>query len=209
MINKFDSIKNILFPNKKITYFIITILIFGIITGAIFANIISLNDKNIVIDKIKIFIDNINNNSINNLKLLKNSLSINLIYICIIWILGMSMIGIIFNILLVFIKGFIFSFSISSFILTYSYKGIILSFLYLIFGQLLNIIVVMIISIYSISFSIKLLNTIFKDNKMLVKKNLKNYLLILIITIIISIISSLSESFILPALIKLIIKLFI
>ena len=41
------------------------------------------------------------------------------------------------------IKGFIFGFSLSAFILTYNYKGIILSILYTICGQLLNLIVVL------------------------------------------------------------------
>lgn len=120
------------------------------------------------------------------------------------------MVGLIFNFLLLFIKGFIFSFSISSFILTYGYKGTILSFIYLLFGQLLNIIVILMVSIYSIMISIDLLKLIFKDNKNnLIKKQLKNYILILLIAIIISVISSLIETFILPAFIKLLIKLFI
>lgn len=208
MINKIYSIKRILFPNKKNNIFSICILLFGVITGAIFANIIGLNDKNLVIDKIKLFIDNINTGSIDSISLLKNSLSINFIYIIIIWILGMTIIGLLFNIILLFTKGFIFSFSISAFILTYGYKGIILSLIYLLFGQFLNIIVILFLSIYSILFSIELFKTIFMGNNN-IKSFIKKYLYILIIAIIISIISSLCEAFILPSLIKLLIKLFI
>ena len=204
-----NNIKSILLPNKKINIFVIVILFLGIVLGAIFANLISLNDKNLVIDKIQLFISNINTNSFKRLILLKTSLSINFTYIFIIWLLGMSIIGIIFNIFLLFIKGFIFSFTATSFILGYGYKGIMLSFLYLVFGQLLNIIVIMVLAVYSISFSCNLLKIIFKNNNNSMHKYLKNYILILLFMIIISIISSLSESFLLPALIKLIIKLFI
>ena len=209
MTKKINSIKSIIFPNKKINIFAICILLFGVISGAIFVNIIGLNDKNLVLDKIKLFIENINNGSLDSISLLKNSISINLIYIIIIWILGMTMIGLIFNIFLLFFKGFIFSFTISSFILTYHYKGIILSLIYLLFGQLFNIIIILTISIYSVSFSLELLKTIFKDNNNSFKKNIKKYLYILIISLVISIISALFESFILPAIIKLFIKLFI
>lgn len=210
MTKKINNIKSIILPSKKINIFVIIILFLGVTAGAIFSNIIGINDKTLVVDKIKLFIDNINTGSLNSLIAFQNSITINLIYVLIIWILGMTLIGIFFNIFLLFIKSFIFGFSISSFILTYSYKGIILSFLYLIFGQLLNIIVILVISIYSLMFTYNLLNLIFKNkNNQSTNKFLKNYCIILIISIIISIISSLSESFLLPSLIKLIIKLFI
>ena len=209
MSNKLSNIRRIIFPNKKINIFVICILIMGVIAGAIFVNIIGLNDKNLVIDKIKLFIDNINNGKLDSFLLFKNSFLINIIYVIIIFILGMSMIGLIFNLILLFIKGFVFGFSIASFILTYSYRGIILSFLYLIFGQLLNIFMIIAISIYSIIFGIELLKLIFKDKQVFSRNKFKNYLLIFVFCIIISIISSLLESFVLPTLIKLSIKLFI
>lgn len=209
LIKKYSNIKNIILPNKKINIFVMCILFLGVIAGAVFSGIIGLNDKTLVIDKINLFIDNINNNSINSILALKNSISINLIYIFLIWFLGMALLGIIFNVLILFAKGFIFGFSIASFILTYSYKGIIISFLYLIFGQLLNIVVLLVLTIYSIMFSYQLLCLIFKNNNNTTRKFLKNYALILLFSVIISVISSLSEAFLLPSLIKLIIKLYI
>lgn len=209
-MKKYSNIKSIILPNKRINIFVICLLFLGVIAGAIFAGIIGMNDKTLVIEKIKLFIDNINNNSLNSIHIFKNSISINLIYITIIWLLGMALLGIICNIFILFIKSFIFGFSISAFILTYSYKGLAISFLYLIFGQLLNIIIIMILTIYSITFSYQLLLLIFKNNSNIhIKKTIKNYFIIFIISIILSIISSISESFILPALIKLIIKLYV
>ncbi len=209
-MKNYRNIKNIILPSKKINIFVICIMFLGIILGAIFTNIISLNDKTLVIEKIKLFIDNINNNSLNSVLVLKNSLTINLLYIILISVLGLSLIGIILNIFILFIKSFIFGFSIASFIITYSYKGLLLSFLYLIFGELLNIIILLVLTIYSIMLSFKLLSVIFKSNNNInIKKELKNYILIIIISIILSIISTLSESFILPSLIKLIIRLYV
>ena len=210
MIKKYNSIKKIILPNKKVNIFIISILFLGVITGGIYANIISINDKNLVIDKIKVFIDNINNNSLNTLLIFKNSIGINISYLIIIWLLGMSLIGIVVNILLLFMKGFIFGFSIASFIITYGIKGIALSFIYLIFGQLLNIIYILLLSIYSLIFSSKIIKIILKrETNEKISPFLKNYFLILIICTVISLISSVSETFLLPALVKLIIKLYI
>ena len=210
MITKLNKIKSIIFPSKKTNFFVITILFLGVISGAIFSTIIDLNDKKLVIDKIQLFISNINSQNINSLLAFKNSIATNLSYSLIIWILGMTIIGIIFNIFLLYIKGFIFGFSLSAFIITYSYKGIILSVLYTLFGQLLNLVVIMILSIYGIMFTINLLKQITKSKHNLnIPKFFKNYALIFLITIIISLISSISEAFLFPALVKIIIKLFI
>ena len=210
MIKKFNKINRIIFPSKKINYFVLAILFLGVITGAIFSNIIDLNDQRLVTDKIELLISNINNQEINSILAFKNSILTNISYTIIIWILGLTIIGIIFNIFLLYIKGFIFGFSLSAFIITYNYKGIILSILYTLFGQLLNLIVIMAITIYSVIFSINLLKQVIKSkNNINVPKQFKNYSIIFLITIIISLISSLSEAFLFPTLIKLIIKLFI
>ena len=210
MINKYTRIKNIIFPSKKINFTVISILILGVISGAIFSNIIDLNDKKLVLDKIQLFISNIDTQSINNIESFKNSIITNLSYSIIIWILGMTIIGIIINIFLLYLKGFIFGFTLSAFILTYSYKGMILSILYTLFGQLLNLVVIMILSIYSIMFTFNFVKQIIKSKyNMNIPKYFKNYSLIFLITIIISLISSISEAFIFPTLIKIIIKLFI
>jgi len=210
MINKCSKIKSIIFPSKKINYTVITILILGIISGSIFSTIIDQNDKKLVIEKIQLFITNIDNRSINSLIVFKNSILTNLTYSLVLWILGMTIIGVLINIFLLYLKGFIFGFSLASFIITYSYKGIILSALYTLFGQLLNLIVIIILTIYSMMFTINLLKQIIKSKQNItIQKYFKNYLLIFIITIILSVISSVSESFIFPTLIKIIIKLFI
>ena len=74
-----------------------------------------------------------------------------------------------------YIKGFVVGFSLTSFIVMYKTKGVILSFLYLIFGQLLNIFAVLLLMIYSILFSTKLLKQIFKDKTNTLSNFIKKY----------------------------------
>lgn len=210
MKNKYKQLKEIIFPNKKINFLVITILLLGVISGSIFTTIIQENDKQIIIDKIQLFISNINNRNINSISVLKNSISINLFYSIIIFILGMTIVGVIINIFILYLKGFIFGFSLSSFILTYNYKGIILSILYTLFGQVLNLLVVAILLIYSMMFIHNYILELKKNkDNTNIRKFYKNYLIIFILSLLISIISSLFESFLFPTLIKLIIKLFI
>lgn len=207
MKKKKTKILDIILPSKKTNYFIITILVLGLISGSIFLVMLSETDKTSVINQIKTFFDNIANGSINSGLALKNSLIINYIFVLVIWILGLSIIGILFNVFLVYIKGFILGFSISSIIATYNYKAIPATLLYVFPQQVLNVIVICILAIYSVMFTKNLLAIIInkKNNNRLM---LKKYTIILIFSIITSFISSASEVYLFPNLLKLIISLY-
>lgn len=208
MNKKKTKLSNIILPSKKINYFLITILLFGIISGSIFLIVLNDTDKSNAILQIETFISNIDSNKIDNGLALKNSLIINYIFVGLIWGLGLSIIGVIFNIFLTYIKGFIIGFSISSIFLTYKYKGILMGLLYIFPHQIINIMVVCILTIYSIMFSHNLLTIIVSKN---VKKNrsmLKKYVIILIFGVIASFISSILEIYMFPNLLKVIISLY-
>ena len=140
---KLKKIISTIIPNKKINYFIFFIITLGIISGAIFMVLINENDKITVVNQINNFIDNINSNNIDSVQALKNSFFTNFTYIILIWILGMSIIGILFNIFFIYIKGFVIGFSISSLIYVYGVKGILASFIYIFPHQLLNLLMKM------------------------------------------------------------------
>ena len=110
---KKDRLINVIIPNKKINYFVISILVFGIISGSIFLVVLKGSDKSGDIMQIKNFVSNVDKNKINNGQALKSSLIINYIFIGLIWGLGLSTIGVIINIFLTYIRGFIVGFSVS------------------------------------------------------------------------------------------------
>lgn len=200
----------IIIPNKRINIFVIFIIILGIISGSIFLVALKDTDKNLVIEKINTLFTNISSNNINNINTFKNVLTENIIYILLIWILGMSIIGIIINIFMLYLKGFIIGFSLSSFFLVYRYKGLLSSFIYAFPTSIINILILLILGAYSILFTINLWKLIFlKDKNLNIKRFIKKYILILIICLILGLISSLTESFLVPALLKLFIKVFI
>lgn len=200
----------IILPNKKTNLFVMFVIILGIISGSIFLMVINENDKSTVINQITTFMKNINDNNINNFNSLKSAIIENLIFIILVWILGMSIIGVIFNIFFIYMKGFMIGFSISSFILTYKYKGIIASIIYAFPTSVINIIVALILGSYSIIFTINLWKVIFmKDKNYNTGRFFKKYLLILGITTILVMLSSVTESYLVPSIFKVIIKLFI
>ena len=210
MNKKLNSGLALILPNKKVNLFVIFIVILGIISGSLFLMVLNENDKSEVINEISTFMTNINTNNINNLNSFKNSLIEGMILIILSWILGMSIIGVIFNIFFIYMKSFTIGFSISSFILVYKYKGILSSLVYTIPSQLINILIILILGVYTLLFSKYLFKMIFlKDKTVNLGKFFKKYVLVFGICIILCVISALCEAYLLPSLLKVIIKLFI
>ena len=210
MNKKLNSGLALILPNKKVNLFVIFIVVLGIISGSLFLMVLNDNDKSEVINEISTFMSNINTNNINNLNSFKNSLIEGMILIILSWILGMSIIGVIFNIFFIYMKSFTIGFSISSFILVYKYKGILSSLIYVIPSQLINILIILILGVYTLLFSKYLFKMIFlKDKTVNLGKFFKKYVLVFGICIILCLVSSLCEAYLLPSLLKVIIKLFI
>lgn len=210
MNKKLNSGLALILPNKKLNLFVIFIVILGIISGSLFLMVLNDNDKSEVINEISTFMTNINTNNINNLNSFKNSLIEGMILIILSWILGMSIIGVIFNIFFIYMKSFTIGFSISSFILVYKYKGILSSLVYTVPSQLINILIILILGVYTLLFSKYLFKMIFlKDKTVNLGKFFKKYVLVFGICIILCVISALCEAYLLPSLLKVMIKLFI
>lgn len=210
MNKKFNSGLAIILPNKKINLFVFFVIVLGIISGTIFLLAINNNDKELVTNQIINFITNVNENNINNFNAFKNSLIENTIFIVIIWILGMSIVGVVFNIFFMYLKGFVLGFTLSSFFYIYQYKGLLLGFIYFVPSMIINIIVTLIVGVYSINLTTYLWKLIFmRDRGNNIKNFLKKYSIILVICLILITISSLCEGYLVPSIIKIFIKLFI
>lgn len=191
--------------NKKGINFLSIISIIGFIFGSIFLLIITNSDKTLVKEYISNFIKTTNN--IKYIPILINNLSSNLLFILIVWILGISIIGIPINIFYLFFKSFTIGFTLTSFILTYKFKGLLLGFFYLIPHNLINILTYIVLTYYSINFSFKLIYIIFKKENINIKPVINRYFKILLFSVIIIFITSLYESFILPNIFNKIIRI--
>lgn len=209
MNKKMNKVLSVILPNKKTNLFVLFVLILGIISGSIFLVVLSETDKNNVINQITTFFNNINANNINNLTAFKNSIIENILFIIIVWLLGMSIIGIFINVFLVYLKGFIMGFSISSFILVFKAKGVLASFIYVFPTCMINILIIVILGSYSIMFTSALFKQILSKGNTNLLRMFKKYAFILVIVIILTLFSSVSESYLIPTFFKLLIKVFI
>ncbi len=188
--------------NKKLITFLLGIIIIGFISGSLFITIISKSDQNLVKEYISSFINNIQVNKLNYMETFKNTIISNLTFILIIWVLGISIIGIPINIFMYFIKAFMLGFSVSAFILKYKLKGCLLALIYIFPHHIINIFAYTLLMVYSIKFSYKLIDTIFK-RKIINFKNIINfYIGILVIVLLIVLFTSLIEVFLIPNIIN-------
>lgn len=204
MNNKLYAAKSSIIKQKKLYRIIITLMLFGIISGILFIFFISKESKTKALVSIKNFFDLMNTSTgINYGKSLLNTLINNIGYVLLIWLLGISIIGLPITIVLAFMKSFIVGFSISSIISCYKAKGILGAFLYVFPHQIIILFIYLLLSFYSISFSIKLFKSLFLKQTINFRVVMQKYIKILLISLIGIIIVSLYEVFISTYFIKL------
>lgn len=200
-----NKIFNIIFEDlkkeKSIYYSLIIAVLVSIVFGLLFITILKTSDKTLLTDNINSYFDSINEGKYN-ISILKNILNNNILAL-IIFILGFSVVGIPILVFILFYKGFILSFSVTSLIYNFKMDGIFFSFIYVFPHHILNLFSYFILTYYSFKLCIKILNTLV-NKKELNFKYIKKYFIIYLIVNIALIISALYETYILPYIIKMI-----
>jgi len=196
--------KNSVLKQKKIYFFLVGLVIISILSGIFFWFMISDNDKLLVTNQLTSFFNSIKKGAkINYWGSLLNSIITNLIYIILIWLLGISIIGLPIVLFMITIKSFIVGFSISSIVAIYGFKGLLGALVYTFPHQIIFLLLLILLGFYSISFCIKLFKYLFLKQIINFKSAMRRYLQILLISIGAGIFISLFETFISTFLIKL------
>lgn len=195
-----ELMNKVLNVDRKILLFLIIISISGIVAGSFFITVLSPNDKMMINDALSNFLSQYGQTNIK-IELINNFI-INFLYILLIWVLGLSVIGLPIVILLVFIKSFLISFTISSFIFKYKYKGILLGIIYNIPHNIINLIIYIYLGVYSIKFSLSMIDTILNKKNLNLKRLFNKYLVVLIISFVFITLTTLYETYIMPLLLK-------
>ena len=197
-----DKLFNLVKFDKKYVFFSLIIVLTGIIFGSLFIVILNKTDKNLVIEYIQEFISSIRNNTFNYIGTFKSTISINVIIIITMIILGISCILSPFNILILFYKSFIIGFSVSSFILTFKMKGLLLSIIYIFPHLVLNILIFCILTAFTLKLSINLIKSTLRKKKVNLGLYFQKYIFVIFIFIMLISITSVYESFAVPYLFK-------
>ncbi|MFA5602711.1 MAG: stage II sporulation protein M [Bacilli bacterium] len=202
-------LKNETKKNKKVYIFLFVLFIIGVIFGSLFITILDNPDKTLILDQVSSFFDQIKNNTQLSFKeAFSNSVTGNMLYIVLIWILGLSIIGIPIILFMLFIRGFILGFSIGTIILKYKLLGILGAGFYVFPHHIIFSILSIVLSYYAFSLSLMIFISIIKKRNINFKSFINKYLKVLLYSFITVIIVSLIEIFISPLLIKLFLFIF-
>ena len=202
-----DKLFNFAKFDKRYVLFCLILVILGIVAGSLFIVILNSSDKSLVIEYIESFIDNIKNNDFNYIDTLKNTLIINYIIVIIIVIIGFTYLLVPVNILILFYKSFVIGFILSSFILTYKIKGLLLSIIYIFPHLIINILLLSLLIAFTLKSSLKMIRCILKKKEINIRLYFNKYLYTILFISIIIFITSLYESFVTPYLLKLIVNI--
>ncbi len=184
--------------NSKIFKILVVTLVIGFIIGII--SFIFM-DKSSLQSSIINYINLIKNDNYNYSNGLILSIISNIKYSSIIWISGIIFFCSLVIPLIIIYRGISLSLTISAIIYTYKLKGVLYA-LIIVFPTILNELIFLFLSYYSINFSIKCFNTIKNNKDINLRSFIKNYFYIFLILSLLLIISSLIEIYLCSNIIK-------
>jgi stage II sporulation protein M len=194
----FDYIKENLF-----LYFIaILILVVGIVSGSISVKALNVQQKDNLINYINLFFQKVDINALNSKLVLKYSILNNLKLVSLIWVLGLTIIGIPFVMLILFIKGFILGFTVGFLIDELGFTGILFSTISLFPQNIIIIPSIVIIGVSALSFSLILLKNKRGAEKYSIIQQVTGYTILVSLMALIIILGCFIEAYISPVFMK-------
>ena len=197
-MKKMDKLINNLRINKKMLIFLITLGLIGLIIGSLFTVSLKVNDQTLVKNYLNTYLVNIDKDKLDYLMALKNISINNYSYVIIVWLLGISIIGIPIIVFMYFMKFFMLGFTLSSIIINYKLKGLILAFIYIFPHQLINITIYTFLIIFSLTLALKIGEAFIKKKSINFKLIINRYSKVLIITLFVITLTNLYEIYIMP-----------
>ena len=182
---------------NKLLFILLIIIILFTILRILFPSLINSENKALIKDSIENFMASIDKNNIDYISAFISSITNNIIVTILIWILGISIIGIPIILISIAFKSFLTGFSITSIFITYGIKGTLIAIVYTL-PNIINLLGSFLLGYYAISFSIMIYKSVFKKETRNWQPIVKRYLKIGIFFIIFSIIVSIIESYLIP-----------
>lgn len=143
--------------NFIIYFLLIVVLMIGISAGAITIHVLSDEQNENLINFLDSFFNVLSEEKIENFTLLKHSFINNLQTAILIWILGITVIGLPITVIVVAIRGFILGFTVGFLINELGFKGFAFSIFALLPQNIFIIPGIIALSVLSITFSIKVI----------------------------------------------------
>lgn len=195
--------------NASIYLFVFVLLFMGVIFGAIIVNSLHNELKQDLLFYLKQFFSQVQKDNIGEPStIFRESYFTQLMYIGIIWLLGISIIGLPIILILLFLKGVVVGFTVGFLVDQMGVKGFFLAIVSVLPQNLIVMPIYIFISTISIGFSIQLIKQLFiKKNTESILPDLVRYTFTFIVLGGILLLSSSIEGYLSPYLMKMIINL--
>ncbi|WP_129597074.1 stage II sporulation protein M [Anaerophilus nitritogenes] len=178
MLKRFNNIVLKHIQGNAMIYFLVCMFfIIGISSGAFTVKALTDLQKQELIQYMKSFFQILNKDSIESLAILNQSLSNNLQTVILIWILGVTVIGMPLILILVGIRGLIIGFTVGFFIEQLGWKGMVFALASVLPQNLFIIPSIITIGVIAISFSKMLLRLKFNKSHSLHNNTFKQFVL--------------------------------
>ena len=204
---------NYRYSKRKIGYFfrhyslfillILVSLIIGIIAGSIAVKVLSYQQKEVLINYLANFSGEIEKLVTNRQLILKDVIVSNLKFIVVLWLLGFSIIGIVFIPVIIFFRGFILGFTVGFLVDELFFKGFLLSIIAVFPQNLFMIPALILASLFCIVFVFKLITGVLGRKNYNFLSILTNYSVLMGGVALILIVAAVVETYVTPPLIKL------
>ncbi|MCQ6277989.1 stage II sporulation protein M [Bacillus sp. EB600] len=196
--------------HSSIFVFVVMLFLMGVIFGAIVVNSMSFSQKQDLFYYLSQFFGEVSNGKVaESNDLFLQSFFHNSKFIGLMWVLGISIIGLPIILILLFIKGMVVGFTVGFLVNQMSWKGFMLAFVSILPQNLIIIPVFIIMAVMSMSFSLLMIKKQFmKKYGQPIMPIFKRYIFAFIIAVLFISVASGIEAFLSPGLMKTIVHSF-
>jgi len=194
--------------HSSIFLFIVVLFLMGVIFGAIVVNSMSITQKEDLFYYLSQFFGQVSDNKVaDDNDLFLQSFFHNSKFIGLMWILGISIIGLPVILILLFIKGMVVGFTVGFLVSQMGWKGFMLAFVSILPQNLIIIPVFIMMAAFSVIFSIRMIKRQFmKKYAQPIMPLFKRYIITLVAAVIFISAASCIEAYLSPWLMKTIIS---
>lgn len=196
--------------HSSIFIFVVILFLMGVIFGAIVVNSMSFSQKQDLFHYLSQFFGEVSNGKMaESNDLFLQSFFHNSKFIGLMWLLGISIIGLPIILILLFIKGMVVGFTVGFLVNQMSWKGFMLAFVSILPQNLIIIPVFIITGVMSMSFSLLMIKKQFmKKYGQAIMPVFKRYIFSFIVAVLCISVASGFEAFLSPGLMKTIVSAF-
>ncbi|MCA1030611.1 stage II sporulation protein M [Bacillus timonensis] len=190
--------------HSSIYLFITVLFLMGVIFGAIVVNSLNINQKQDLYYYLSQFFGQVSEGKhANSIEIFKQSYFHNLKYLGLMWLLGISIIGLPIILILLFLKGVVVGFTVGFLVNQMGWKGFLLSFVSVLPQNIIIIPAFVIIATVSVAFSLKMIRQQFiKRTNEPVFQLLTRYTFLMGIVSVVLVFASVFEAFVSPGLMR-------